>query len=108
MSDSLPARLRAKLALEERGKELVTEFRYACYPDADKDQLATLLAGYGCHGFESGLSVNFARLQPLHELLLAVVEAAEKSVERADDNADSFISRPIRDTLARLKEEVGE
>lgn len=74
---TLTDKLKALAAFEERGKELVTEFRYACYPDADKDQLETLLADYACHGFESGLGVRFDRLAPLLEAYNACVEALE-------------------------------
>ena len=49
---------REKLAFDDRAKALESEFRYACYPDADKDELQTLLADYACHGFASGVGVK--------------------------------------------------
>ena len=62
---------------DDRAKTLESEFRYACYPDADKDELQTLLANYACHGFAAGVGVKFDRVKPITDQLLELVKAAE-------------------------------
>lgn len=43
------------------------------------------------------------KVVPIMLALADVAEAAERSAELADDYADSFISRPIRDALPKLR-----
>lgn len=40
-----------ELAIKKQFEKEVTEYRYAVYPDADKDQIQTMLADCGCHGY---------------------------------------------------------
>jgi len=98
MSDLL-AKLREKLEFDDRAKSLESEFRYACYPNADKDELQTLLADYACHGFASGVGVKFDRVKPIIEALLKVAEAATRLGER--DNI-------LTEALAELEKVVRE
>lgn len=72
---SLKSRIMKAVEFDKRGKELVTEYRYGVFPDADKDQLETLLADYACHGFEAGIGLRFDRLQPLLEALAECASA---------------------------------
>lgn len=80
MSD-LIKKVREKLEFDDRAKSLESEFRYACYPDADKDELQTLLADYACHGFAAGVGVRFDRVKPIIEALIAVAKVASQGVD---------------------------
>lgn len=51
------------------------------------------------------LTGQVVKLRKENERLRAVVEAARRTVARADDYADSYISRPIRDALSALDAE---
>lgn len=103
MSD-LIKKAREKLAFDDRAKTLESEFRYACYPDADKDELQTLLADYACHGFASGVGVKFDRIKPIIDALLKVAEAAENSGHGPHPVGYCIIC----DALAELSQAVGD
>lgn len=89
MSDTIK-RARELLEFDDRAKTLEAEFRYACYPDADKDQLATLLADYACHGFASGVGVKFDRVRPMIEAALEVVAEARVMIIAAEQSRIMF------------------
>ncbi len=76
MTDPI-ARARELLEFDDRAKTLEAEFRHACYPDADKEELTTMIADYACHGFASGVGVKFDKVRPMIEAALEVVKAAE-------------------------------
>lgn len=46
-----------ELAIKNQFEKEVTEYRYAVYPDADKDQIQTMLADCGCHGYFDAVEV---------------------------------------------------
>mgnify|MGYP000493995760 CR=1 FL=1 len=106
----------------------ITEYRYAVYPDADKEQIQTLLADCGCHGYMDSWvlsakhqhSIDVVVMKKLLEIINLQNEALKKMhIDEFNWNLDKLSNGEsigwhksnndtIESTLAAVENKLGE
>ena len=82
-----------ELAIKKQFEKEVTEYRYAVYPDADKDQIQTMLADCGCHGYFDaafiGVNHQHTKDAAIISELIEIIQSQSELLKKV--NTDNFV-----------------
>ena len=93
----------------------ITEYRYAVYPDADKEQIQTLLADCGCHGYMDSWvlsakhqhSIDVAIMKKLLEIIKQQDQVLRLCTGVAMIAQNQPLEQLIDSTLAAVENKLG-
>jgi peptide methionine sulfoxide reductase MsrA len=78
-----------ELSIKKQFEKEVTEYRYAVYPDADKDQIQTMLADCGCHGYFDaafiGVKTEHTKSAAIISELIEIIQIQSDALELSTD-----------------------